>query len=156
MLHWHISLAFWAKQYEYLKPAFGKIHFDLRVYLYERWLTRNSTRIAAHSADTACHCMGITWRRFHNSLTLKVQDFSIHRGINEGWKQETITPHKVELLRMIEPASPLYIISKTGVNKNGQRMKKGPELHPRANWRVWANVFSPSRLCRFQRGRLYC
>ena len=80
--------------------------------------------------------MGITWRRFHNSLTLKVQDFSIHRGINEGWKQETITPHKVELLRMIEPASPLYIISKTGVNKNGQRMKKGPELHPRANWRV--------------------
>ena len=46
-------------------------------------------------------------------------------GINEGWKQETITPRKVELLRMIESASPLYILSETGVNKNGQRTITG-------------------------------
>ena len=50
---------------------------------------------------------------------------SLVLGINDGWQQETITPDKRELLLVIEPGSPLYIISEVGVNESGQRRITG-------------------------------
>jgi hypothetical protein len=41
-------------------------------------------------------------------------------GINDGWKPETISPAKRELLQIIEPAWPLYIVSETGVCGSGR------------------------------------